>query len=132
MSEKNPLAAEREEICEKDLEGCTEITLADPYVPSVPLADVKKAEIAGNVNKRIYVYERASRLELLGQIHDSFMWGERLPQDICDKYGLVQKVCRENLKLYKDVMIYRKGYKLTEYDKSFIEQVCEAKRRFMN
>mgnify|MGYP003307360190 CR=1 FL=1 len=35
-------------------------------------------------------------------------------------------------KLYKDVLIYKKGYKLTELDRRFITKLCETKRKIFN
>lgn len=131
ISKKHPLAG-KEEIFPEDLEGFIEITHADPYVPSVPMTDVKKAEFSKNIDKRIYVYERASQFALLEKVPTTFMWVSPIPEELCKKYGLIQKVCKSNSKTYKDVMIYRKGYKLTDLDKQFIENVCEAKRKFIN
>ena len=129
ISKEHPLAG-KEEILAEDLESFIEITHADPYVPSVPMTDVKKAEFSKNIDKRIYVYERASQFALLEKVPTTFMWVSPIPQELCDKYGLVQKVCKFNNKVYKDVMVYRKGYKLTELDKRFIENVCDAKRKY--
>ena len=83
------------------------------------------------IDKRIYVYERASQFALLEKVPTTFMWVSPIPGELCDKYGLVQKVCKFNNKVYKDVMVYRKGYKLTELDKRFIENVCDAKRKYI-
>ena len=131
ISKEHPLAV-KEEVVPEDLEEFIEITHADPYVPSVPLVDVKKAEFSENVDKRIYVYERASQFALLEKVPTTFMWVAPIPQELCDKYGLVQKTCKNNAKTYKDVLIYRKGYRLTDLDKKFTEKVCEAKRRFID
>lgn len=131
ISKQHPLA-DKEDILLEDLENYIEITHADPYVPSVPITDVKKAEFSQNVDKRIYVYERASQFALLEKVPATFMWVSPIPQELCDKYGLVQKICKSNSKTYKDVMVYRKGYKLTDLDRQFVENVCEAKRRFID
>ena len=37
----------------------------------------------------------------------------------------------DNEKVYKDVLIYRNGYKLTELDNSFITAVCNSKRQYI-
>lgn len=131
ISKEHPLA-EKEEILPGDLEEYIEITHADPYVPSIPMTDVKKAEFSENVDKRIYVYERASQFSLLEKVPTTFMWVAPVPQELCDKYGLVQKKCTFNGKSYKDVLLYRKNYRLTELDKKFIECLCDVKRRFLN
>ncbi len=40
--------------------------------------------------------------------------------------------CDENKKTYKDVLIYRRDYKLTNLDNDFITAVCDAKRKYVS
>lgn len=130
MSKNHPLADKKEIYC-KDLAPYIEITHADPYVPSLPLIDVKKEELSKYVDKHIYVFERGSQFEILQKVENSFMWVSPIPDDLCDKYGLVSKECSDNEKVYMDVLIYRNGYKLTELDNAFITAVCDAKRKYI-
>lgn len=130
MSREHPLA-EKEEIAFADLRPYIEIAHADPYVPSVPLAMVKKEELPDDMDRRIFVFERASQFELLSQNHETFMWLSPVPQTLLDRYGLVERVCRENQKQYKDVLIYRKDYRLTELDRAFITELCRSKRQYL-
>lgn len=130
MSKNHPLA-DKKEICCKDLAPYIEITHADPYVPSLPLIDVKKEELSKYVDKHIYVFERGSQFEILQKVENSFMWVSPIPDDLCDKYGLVAKECSDIEKVYMDVLIYRNGYKLTELDNAFITAVCDAKRKYL-
>lgn len=130
MSREHPLA-EKEEIAFADLRTYIEIAHADPYVPSVPLAMVKKEELPDDMDRRIFVFERASQFELLSQNHETFMWLSPVPQTLLDRYGLVERVCRENQKQYKDVLIYRKDYRLTELDRAFITELCRSKRQYL-
>ena len=44
------------------------------------------------------------------------------------RFGLVQKTCSENHKVYKDLIIYKKDYHLTELDRAFITELCRVKR----
>ncbi|MGM9680910.1 MAG: LysR family transcriptional regulator [Eubacteriales bacterium] len=120
MSVKNPLAW-KESISQSDLAGYVEIANPDHYVPSLPFADAMKAEMSDFTDQHIYVYERASQFELLDKVDNSFMWVSAIPQDILDKYGLVQKKCPDNEKRYKDVLIYRKGYHFTDLDRKFLD-----------
>ncbi len=112
-----------------DLKNYIEITHGDPYVPSLPLIDVKKAELSPDVDKRIYVFERATQFMLLGSVPNTFMWVSPIPQQLLDNYDLVTLDCPENTKVYKDVLIRRKDYKMSELDKQFITNVIEAKRQ---
>ncbi len=112
-----------------DLREYIEIAHADPYVPYRPLSNVKKEELPDDINKRIFVFERASQFDLLSTNPDTFMWVSPIPQPVLDKYELVQRSCSENTKTYKDVFIYKKDYKLTKLDKAFITELCKVKRR---
>ncbi len=130
MSEESPLA-QLEEITFDDLADHIEIAHADPYVPSLPLAKVVKEELPDNIDRRIFIFERASQFDLLSQNPDTFMWVSPVPQSTLKRYGLVQKKCTDNKKVYKDVLIYRDGYKLTDLDKKFITALCDSKRKHL-
>ena len=95
MSRENPLAKEND-IKLKELSNYIEIAHADPYVPSLPLIDTKKAELSEYVDKRIYVFERASQIELLSRLPNTFMWVSPTPATMLDRYGLVERKCSEN------------------------------------
>lgn len=131
LMSKDHQLADKKEISLKDLAPYIEITHADPYVPSLPLIDVKKEELSKYVDKHIYIFERGSQFELLSQVENSFMWVSSAPKDLCEKYNLVQKQCVDNEKLYRDVLIYRNGYKLTDLDNIFINAVESAKKQYM-
>ncbi len=130
MSKDNPLAS-KEKITFDDLTPYIEIAHADPYVPSLPLSKVVKEELPDNIDRRIFVFERASQFDLLSENSDTFMWVSPVPQKILDRYGLVQRCCLDNTKIYKDVLIYKEGYKLSRLDKQFITELCEVKRRYI-
>ena len=128
MSKENPLA-KKENITFDDLTDFIEVAHADPYVPSLPLAKVVKEELPDNIERRIFIFERASQNDLLSQNKETFMWVSPIPEDTLKKYNLVQVDCVDNKKVYKDILIYKKGYKLTDLDKKFITALCDAKRK---
>ena len=128
MSRESPLAG-RESITFNDLPEFIEIAHADPYVPSLSMAKVLKEEHPDNIDRRIFIFERASQFELLSRNPATFMWVSPVPEDMLERYGLVMRRCGENRKIYKDMLIYRKGYRLTELDQRFITALCEAKRK---
>ncbi len=130
MGKDSPLA-KKDSLTYADLADYIEIAHADPYVPSLPLSEVKKEEIP-EVKRRIYVYERASQFSLLSENRNTFMWVSPVPQKILEQYGLVQCICNENRKIYKDVIIYQNNYKLTELDKAFISELCRVKREVID
>lgn len=128
---KNSSLVNLNEIHFSDLADRIEIAHADPYVPSLPLSEVKKEELPDNISRRIFVFERASQFDLLSRNADTFMWVSPSPNDLLERYGLIQKICKENTKIYKDVLIYRKDYRLTELDNRFITELCKSKRKCM-
>ena len=131
MSADCPLA-ELDEITFDDLTDYIEIAHADPYVPSLPLSKVVKEELPDNIERRIFIFERASQFDLLSENPDTFMWVSPAPQKVLDRYNLVQRKCVDNKKVYKDVLIYKNGYKLTKLDKQFITELCKSKRKHLN
>lgn len=125
MNRNSPLAA-LDEIHFSDLPPYIEVAHADPYVPSLPLAIVKKQELPNNINRRIYVYERASQFDLMAQNDQTFMWMSPVPDILLQRYNLVQRVCPDNQRKYRDVLIHRKDYRLSDLDKEFIRQLTSV------
>lgn len=130
MSADSPLV-QKEDITFDDLTEYIEIAHADPYVPSMPLSKVVKEELPDNIDRRIFIFERASQFDLLSNNPETFMWVSPAPKKLLERYNLVQRKCKENKKVYKDVLIYKNGYKLSKLDKEFITQLCESKRKYL-
>ncbi len=130
MSEENPLA-QKDTISFGDLSKYIEIAHADPYVPSLPLSKVLKEELPDNVKRRIFIFERASQFDLLTKNPETFMWISPAPQELLSRYNLVQKRCIDNKKIYRDLLIYKNGYKLTELDKKFIAALTVSKQKHL-
>ena len=130
MSADNPLS-QKETITFDDLTDFIEIAHADPYVPSMPLSKVVKEELPDNIDRRIFIFERASQFDLLSNNPETFMWVSPAPESLLKRYNLVQKKCVDNKKIYKDVLIYKNGYKLSKLDRQFITELCEAKRKYL-
>lgn len=128
-SKDSPLA-QMDDITFENLSDYIEITHSDSYVPSLPQTDVMKAEFSENVDKRIFLFERASQFVVLENDPNTFMWVSPIPQPLLDKHHLVQIQCKSNSRMYKDVLVYRKGYKLTAPEREFMEQVYKAKKKY--
>lgn len=128
MSAQHPLA-QKENITFDDLADYIRIAHADPYVPSLSMAKVVREELPDNAKSCIYIFERASQFDLLSKNHQTFMWVSPAPDDVLQKYDLVQKNCESNQKIYRDILVYKNGYKLTKLDKMFITELCLSRRR---
>lgn len=124
---KDDPLVKKEIISSNDMRDYIEITHGDPYVPTMPLIDVRKAEISADIDKRIYVFERAAQFELLAGVPKTFMLVSPIPRHILERHGLITRECPNSAKMYKDVLVYRKDYKLSEIDKMFITEICNSK-----
>ena len=131
MSKYHALA-KKEDVMIEDLTSFVEIAHADPYVPDMPLQEVKKIELPETVSKRIFTFERGSQFTLLETIHSTYMWGSRVPKDLLEKHDLIEKEIIDCRKIYKDVLIYKTDYKLSEVDKQFLTELVQQKRMVMN
>jgi DNA-binding transcriptional LysR family regulator len=126
MSKDNPLSHKK--VLEySDLEQSVEVAHGDPYVPSLPISEVKKEEFLDSIDKRIYIFERGSQFDLLQNVPNTFMWVSPLPREYLDKYNLIQIPCKSDQRIYRDILIYRKGYQLTDLDQLFLIEVRKAK-----
>ena len=131
MDRNNPLA-QKKNLKREDFRDGIEIVHGDPYVPSLQIAYVRKAEFSDLTDKKIYIYERGTQYDLLRDVPRTFMWVSPLPEDVLQQHNVVQKHC-EGLSLkYKDVLIYRSGYRLTPIDEKFIEELHRAKHDAAN
>lgn len=122
MSKQHPLA-DKEEINFDDLKDYTKIAHGDIELPHAKNNKVKD-QSAKNV---IYVYERGSQFDLLTNVSTTYMWVSPIPQSILEKNQLVQRVCKAENNLYKDVMIFREDYRQNEYDVLFQKKLYESK-----
>ena len=131
MSRESPLS-QKASITYDDLSSYIEIAHADHYVPTLSMSKVFREELPDKIGRRIFVFERASQYDLLSENPETFMWVSPASQKMLDKYGLVLRACEGNKKVYKDVLIYQKGYSLTRLDRAFIDSLTEAKQKFLN
>ena len=130
MSKESKLA-EKDNITFEDLKGYIEIAHADPYVPSLPMSKVVKEELPDNIDRRIFIFERASQFDLLSENPETFMWVSPAPDKVLERYDLVRKKCVDNKRIYKDVLIYKNGYKFSKLDNQFVTELCESKRHYL-
>jgi len=130
-SADSPLAR-AEAVTPDMLRDYVELAHADPYAPGMPVLDAKKAEMSQYTDKHVYVFERGSQFELLSSLKDTFMWVSPIPQDALDRWGLVQRPCSFNRKIYKDVLVYKKGHKLSDMENSFIDYLVQAKHAILD
>ncbi|MDD6879783.1 MAG: LysR family transcriptional regulator, partial [bacterium] len=128
VSKDSPLN-KKADITFDDLTDYIEIAHADPYVPSLPVSEVKKVELPDTGHCRIFIFERGSQFELLSKNPDTYMWVSPIPKELLDRYGLTERRIKAYKRVYKDVLIHRNDYRLSELDKMFIEELVISKRK---
>lgn len=124
---KNSPLANKDTVSLSELSNYIEITHADSSVPSLPVSNSKKEGLEPETEQRIFVFERASQFDLLSENEQTYMWVSPVPEKLLSCYGLVQKKCDVGRVVYKDVLIYKKDYKLTKLDKLFVEEIHRTK-----
>ncbi len=122
MSKDHPLAKKPVLTC-ADFADCIEILHNDNTVPTLPTIEAKRMENIENSNKKIYVFERGSQMELLSNIPESFMWVSPIPEKILDRYGLIQRSVSDADYNYKDMVVYGRSYRLSELDHMYLEEL---------
>lgn len=128
MSQEHMLA-QKPDLEFSDLVDCDCVQLGhgDPYVPSLPLAEVRKGEFPEEINKHLFIYERASGYELLSCIPTTFWLTSPVHDKLLRRHKLVQRKLKGWKRPYKDVLIWRENYKFTDLDQLFISEIKRAR-----
>lgn len=124
MSKANPLAG-KENISTDDLQGLIEISHGDPTIPALSASMLTELRSKVTNRREIVVYERQSQFELLCALPETYMWASPTPPGVFETYPLIQKNCDFPDNEYKDLLIYRKGYRLSPAEKLFVSKVRE-------
>ena len=128
MSVQHPLAVEKN-IGYSDLDDYIEITHGYLTIPSMPVSKAMEMMQRSREKKEIAVFERESQFELLRNIHTTYMWTSPTPANILNTMPLVEKKCNVENNRYKDVLIYRRGYKLNRQEKLFVTIVKKVVKK---
>ena len=127
VNENDPLATKKLNGYE-DLEPYIELIHGDSRLPNGEYLDIKETPENQNAHRRIHVYERGNQFMLLKDIPGTYMWVSPIPQEVLRRFNLVTKECQENKMSYQDLLITRKGYRLSKEDEGFIRAIkCSIK-----
>lgn len=119
MSASHPLA-DHESLTYLDLNGYTELVQGDMQAPSFTFEADDSPSVSGSSTKVISIYDRGSQFELLRQLPGAFMWASPVPYDTLSTQNLVQRPCSCPGNLYKDILIYRNGYRLSREEQELV------------
>jgi len=128
MSKNHPLA-QRDKVVYQELREFTEIAHGDTGIPYITQSNSVKTDMSAKTAKRIYIYERCSQYDLLTTIPTTYMWVSPITEKWLNRYNLVQRKCKASGHRFKDVFIYHKDYKFTDFDRSFIDKLSETKNK---
>lgn len=127
---KNSPLAKKKEILLSDLKDYIEITHTDVYIPALQIS-ARQEKHNSDPSRKIYVYERAGQFDIISENMNTFMWCSPITTKQLQRYNIVQRDCKEIKRVYYDVLIYRKGYVLTELDRKFIEEINKSKNHYI-
>lgn len=108
-----------------------EIAHPDAYVPTLPLASILNDNLPDRADKRVFVFERASRFTLLSNSVAFYAKSSPVPQIDLDRYGLVERRCVDDSCRYCDILIFRKEYCLSDTDNDFYSSLCAARDKYI-
>jgi DNA-binding transcriptional LysR family regulator len=126
---KHSALADHTQLTNRDLTSCTEVLYGDASIPALPVNQARELAQAIEAKNTITVYERASQLELISRLNTSYAISSPAPQDVLDRFGLVQRKIDFPGNVYRDVLIYRTGYHLSRLDRLLFEKLRESAQR---
>ncbi len=127
MSKLHPLAGNADlryaEMC-----SYTEIIEGDIVIPYLSTGgSASKGKDEKTPAKSIIVYDRGTKYDIMGEAHTAYSMGAPVPADVEDRYGLVQRKCDRANNNYKDLLVYRRGYEISDLDKDFLKRLYTIK-----
>ena len=116
-----------EKFSVRTLGEMTPVAYGDETIPYLSFGEVRREAKSPAANKAVFVYDRATALELLHALPDAYMLSAPALRSELEKYGLAQKKCDIPNEHYKDIVVFQKGYKFSDSDKKFIDILSETK-----
>ena len=116
-----------EKISYQELGGMTPITFGDESIPYLSFGEVRREAKSPAADKAVFVYDRGTAIELLQTLPDAYMLTAHVGKKELEKHSLAQKKCEIPNERTKDVIVFQKGYKLTEIDRRFVDILSEIK-----
>lgn len=126
LMSKEHKCAYKENLLSGDLYDSIEIIHGDNMIPYL-VPEKERFKKYSSKRKKIYIYERANQFELLSGVPETFMLVSPVPEQILERYGLVQRKCDFPGNTYKDVLIYSEDHEFTDAEKVFIDKIYASK-----
>lgn len=119
MSPYHPLAS-TDNLTYLDFSHCMEIVQGDIQNPSFTFETQDASATMGSSKRTISIYDRGSQFQLLRKLPSSYMWISPVPEDYLSEQGLIQKSCSCPGNRYKDLLVYRSGYRFSKAEREFL------------
>lgn len=123
LSRKSPLA-KKKSITNEDIAEYIEI-ISGHALEQILILETKESKSELSTKRWISANEWAGQLEILSTLPNAFLWTAPLPKEIQARYGLIQKDWKQQELIAQDVLVYPKGYRLTELERTFVETLRE-------
>ena len=128
VSRKSPLAS-LGSVGAEALTALTEVLASEPASAGPPGAEgQREAESDPVPRRRAVLFGSESCLGLLSSCTQSYMWVEPMPARLLTRYDLVLRAAAPEAPLYRDLLIYRKDYRLGETDARFLDALTAVRR----
>ena len=125
INREHPLADKN--ISFADLLPYVELCHKDLFVPYLSPRNTGNTDSPDSIKKKIYVFDRGSQFDILMRNNNAFMFMSPLPQKILERYNLIHKIVQDDDRVFKDELIYKNGYTLTDMDKAFLSEVHHSR-----
>ncbi len=130
FSKQSPLANEQN-LTPALLSEYIECSYGDRFIPTLSAEEAREKAKLSMAKRVIYLSERAGLFDLLAENHQTFARCSSLTDEALKRYGLIQRECEDEKEVYKDFLVYKKDYRLSELDKDFITQLCNSRRKYI-
>lgn len=131
LSGSHPLAGAAH-IMPEQLAPYTEVVHADYDMPIYPYSDYRYSggRTADRRKNVIFIYDRGTLMEMLSNVHGSYIWTTPTAQALKDAYGLVERPCGAEPIQGCDVILYQTSRRLSLYIQRLIDRIEGEDRAF--
>ena len=119
---ESPLA-KLETVTEADLMPLTEIAFCDHAAPYIPPNTVIKPGMTSRIKHHIYVMDVMNAYIVIRSNPDTFVLLPPMTDETIKNAGIIQRKCADSTDIYKDILVWRKGYEFSGTDIEFIDTV---------
>ena len=105
---------------------------ADYDMPIYPYSDYRytSGRTADRRKNVIFIYDRGTLMEMLSNVHGSYIWTTPTAQALKDAYGLVERPCGAEPIQGCDVILYQTSRRLSPYIQRLIDRIEGEDRAF--